>query len=387
MSTPSSARAVASKVKRRFVGQAAPKQSTPTFGVSAISSDRVAELTSMLKGSKWFKPAPVNRPAVGDNGIGNAPAVPVVVLGSDDGAGADAFSLARTAVLFVGERPEGREPSVWHSRTVAVEARQEAVALASQPELRDRVAHVQRRDSISRLGLVQDPAGVSMLVATNRPNQLATVLENAGRQTGVNAQLVLISHGWTPDPAALAAFGDAHPDVTVTTWEAPRDWTLGRCLNAGIERSEGDDIVKMDDDNYYGDRFLYDLSRDLRISGAQLTGKYAHYVHLEATDAVVLRHPDREHAWTHLVQGGGMYFDGAVLRRYGFSDIPRAVDTDVLTRLRADDGRIYSSDRFNFVSARRADTSVHTWNVADAQMLTPSGDLAFYGNPRVHVTI
>jgi hypothetical protein len=87
------------------------------------------------------------------------------------------------------------------------------------------------------------------------------------------------------------------------------------------------------------------------------------------------------------VQGGSMYFQGDVLRNLRFGDLPRAVDTDILNRLQADGGRVYSSDRFNFVSVRRPDPTAHTWKVTDATMLTATGELMFYGDPVAHATL
>jgi hypothetical protein len=70
-----------------------------------------------------------------------------------------------------------------------------------------------------------------------------------------------------------------------------------------------------------------------------------------------------------------------------FSDLPRAVDTDLLDRALADGVRIYSADRFNFVSVRGADRYAHTWTVADSTFLTSTGRLVFYGDPREHVEV
>jgi hypothetical protein len=53
----------------------------------------------------------------------------------------------------------------------------------------------------------------------------------------------------------------------------------------------------------------------------------------------------------------------------------------------ADGVRIYSGDRFNFVSVRGTDRNAHTWAVSDATFMTASGRLMFYGDPRVHVDV
>ena len=143
----------------------------------------------------------------------------------------------------------------------------------------------------------------------------------------------------------------------------------------------------MDDDNIYGRHYLTDLLNAVESSGAGIVGKWAHYVWLRSTGAVVLRYPDAEHTWERRIQGGSMLFEGDVVRRLRFGDLPRAVDSDILDRAIAEDVKIWSADRFNYVSVRGDDRTAHTWTVADATFLTASGRLAFYGDPRQHVEV
>ena len=116
-------------------------------------------------------------------------------------------------------------------------------------------------------------------------------------------------------------------------------------------------------------------------------GKWAHYVWLRSSGAVVLRYPDAEHSYQRRIQGGSMLFDGDVVRALGFSDIPRAVDSDILDRAIAEGVKIWSADRFNFVSVRGDDRTAHTWTVADDTFFTAAGSLAFFGDPRTHVEV
>jgi hypothetical protein len=82
-----------------------------------------------------------------------------------------------------------------------------------------------------------------------------------------------------------------------------------------------------------------------------------------------------------------MLFDGDVARSLRFSDIPRAVDSDILDRATAEGVTIYSADRFNFVSIRGRDRHTHTWTVADSTFMTKTGRLQFFGDPRPHVSV
>jgi hypothetical protein len=230
-------------------------------------------------------------------------------------------------------------------------------------------------------------ATVSAIVPTNRTHELDNVFGNIARQRHVDLELVLVLHGLDLDEGEVRKRA---ADAGVSALEivnAPSSYTLGACLNAGIDRAGGDHIAKMDDDNHYGAHYLTDLLDGFETSGAGIVGKWAHYVWLQSTGAVVLRYPDAEHSYQRRIQGGSMLFEGSLLRSLRFGDLPRAVDSDILDRAIAEGVKVWSGDRFNFVSIRGLDRSAHTWAVEDATFLTASGRLEFYGDPRAHVEV
>lgn len=291
--------------------------------------------------------------------------------------------------------------------------RQQVVAALWQDELVDRAGlaagraaraghtFVDRVSSISRLaGLVDAPRstplgvcgdrGVSAVVSTNRSHELTTIAANISRQVETqrgNVQLVLVLHGLDDRPAEVEAMlRDSGVDDVVVR-QARADLTLGACLNLGVDAADGRYVAKVDDDNYYGRHYLTDLVDAFATSGAQVVGKWCHYTWLRSTGAVVLRFPKDEHRYTRLVQGGSILVEGEVMRRLRFSDLPRAVDTDLLDRVQAAGMRTYSADRFGFVSIRGTDRHAHTWTIEDARFMNASGRVAFYGDPREHVDV
>lgn len=291
--------------------------------------------------------------------------------------------------------------------------RQQVVAALWQDELVDRAGLVAGRaaraghtfadrvSSISRLaGLVDPPRrtplgvcgdrGVSAVVSTNRSHELTTVADNIARQVETqhgNVQLVLVLHGLDDRPAEVEAMMRDRGIEDVVVRQARSDLTLGACLNLGVDAADGRYVAKVDDDNYYGRYYLTDLVDAFAVSGAQVVGKWCHYTWLRSSGAVVLRFPKDEHRYTRLVQGGSILVEGEVMRRLRFSDLPRAVDTDLLDRVQAAGMRTYSSDRFGYVSIRGTDRHAHTWTIEDARFMNASGRVAFYGDPREHVDV
>ncbi|WP_167880330.1 glycosyltransferase family A protein [Nocardioides guangzhouensis] len=295
--------------------------------------------------------------------------------------------------------PEGVTPATGGD---AAALRAAVVARLEQPELRDREARRLHRALVHRHGLDRRVAellggagiptpprsrAVSAVVPTRRAHEIDNVLANVGRQSHRDTELVLVLHGLDVDHADLRARARDAGVPGLVLVEAAPTLTLGACMNLGVDAAGGDLVAKMDDDNHYGTHYLTDLVASVDTSGAGIVGKAAHYVWLRANDAVVLRYADAEHSYQRRVQGGSMLFDGEVVRRLRFSDIPRAVDSDILDRAIAQGVKIWSADRFNYVSVRGDDRTAHTWQVADDQFLTATGRLAFFGDPRTHVEV
>lgn len=231
---------------------------------------------------------------------------------------------------------------------------------------------------------------VSAVISTNRAHELDTVADNMARQSlreSGELQVVLVLHGLDVDVAEVEArFRERGIDQLVVV-PADSSLTLGACLNLGIDASDGAHVAKIDDDNFYGRHYLLDLVDAVDYSGAGIAGKWAHYTWLRSTGAVILRFPKSEHRYERLVQGGSILMRGEVARGLRFSDLPRAVDTDLLNRAQAAGVRTYSADRFNFVSVRGTDRHAHTWTLEDASFMNASSRVVFYGDPREQVEV
>ncbi len=314
-------------------------------------------------------------------------------------------AAAGTAVVTFEDRAARLPPEIAAQVGTATDPRGLVGALGvriNQCELRDRETTRMHRAVLAghtirhRVDTVLAAAGrpvpardrsVSAVVPTNRDHELANVLDNLGRQQHDAVQLVLVLHGLAVDEADLRARAkDAGVSDLVLVQAGPTT-TLGACMNLGVAAADGRYLAKMDDDNYYGRHYLGDLVAAFDYTRAGIVGKWGHYVWLRSSGAVVLRHAASEHSYERRVQGGSMLFDGDLVRDLGFSDIPRAVDTDILDRALAQGVEVYSTDRYNFVSIRGADPGAHTWTVGDHTFMTRKGQLIFYGDPREHVDV
>jgi len=319
------------------------------------------------------------------------------------------FEISAAQTPIVTAPAASVEPFFGDTVAVVADAEQTSTALGAllqHPELRDRTALQAHRQVFDehlfthRVGTVlagvgiPDPAPpapgrepISAVVATNRPHQLDHVLSVVGRQRHPRVQLVLVHHGFDVDESDVRARAHEAGVDDVVVRPADSGLSLGACLNLGIEAADGVYVAKMDDDNLYGEHYLTDLVRAFSYTDAEVVGKWAHYAHLSGTGTNLLRFPHAEHRYVRLVQGGTIVIRRETIAAIGFADLPRQVDTTLLERVADDGGRVYSADRFNFVSMRDSEGGGHTWTISDQELLAKPSRLPFYGDPRAHVMV
>lgn len=192
-------------------------------------------------------------------------------------------------------------------------------ALVRSPELADRMVHRAQREiwakhtythrvetvvelAAPHLARARRRPTVTVLLCTNRPQRVALALQGIAAQEDVQLDVVLVAHGFDPStsPVADTVHGSG---LQVTIVSADASLTLGDCLNLAVDHATGDVLSKMDDDDYYAPRYLADLLDAMTYANADIVGKQAHYMRVEAQDATLLRFPNREHRYTDFVMG------------------------------------------------------------------------------------
>lgn len=277
-------------------------------------------------------------------------------------------------------------------------------ALVRSKQLRDRtVRKAQRRvwaqhtythrvASVLDLALPREDGGswlpstpsVSVVLSTNRPQNLGQAMDSVAAQRGVDPQLVVVCHGFDPDALRVRELAQERGIQDVVVVQAPSEWTLGTCLNAGVEASSGDVIAKMDDDDWYGPEYLADQLAMLRVTQADVVGKQASYLYVQSYDTTLLRFGEREHRWTDFVLGPTLMAPRQVFLAHPFRDRTTGEDTGFLQDVVDGGGRVYATDRFNFRQFRGGHG--HTWNVTDQHVIS-TGDVVFFGSDTAHLSL
>lgn len=200
---------------------------------------------------------------------------------------------------------------------------------------------------------------VSVLIPTRRPEQVGFALRQVARLRGADVELVLVTHGFTADPAPVAEHR-ATSEVPLTVLEAPADQVFGGILNTAAAAASGDVLLKMDDDDWYGRDFVADLLRARAYSGADVVGTPPEFTFVEPLWLTV-RRQDATEAFRPVVAGGTMLVDrGTFVAVGGFRETRKFVDAGLLAAVREAGGSVYRSHGHGYVLRRGAQG--HTWD-------------------------
>jgi hypothetical protein len=210
---------------------------------------------------------------------------------------------------------------------------------------------------------------ISILLATKRPENIEHALANVTTQNWPNKELLLILHGEENfDLDHIHTLTSQLPYPTQIL-PCPSTWTLGDCLNTGLDHATGTYISKMDDDDHYGPNHLTDLHTAHTYSNADVTGKWANIVYLASSDLTIDWQATKTESFGRHIPGATMLIKREALARYRFSRVNRSIDSTLWRRMKSDDLWLYSTHRFNFVRVRHGE---HTFVTGDESFLAAS---------------
>ncbi len=220
-------------------------------------------------------------------------------------------------------------------------------------------------------GAAVDPPSlphVTITAPTNRPDHLETILENVGRQTYPQLDLLLVAHGFSPDESKLRDLAVARGIPEVDVIRVPEDVVAGEVFNRGFREARGALIAKMDDDDWYGPDYLWDQVDAVGFSGAHVVGKWAHYAYIESLDSTVLRFAKHEHEYRDVLAISTLLMRREVFETAEFPPMPYGAGSVFLRELMALGCRLYSADRFNYLYHRYSRAAHHTFPTSDLHL-------------------
>lgn len=236
---------------------------------------------------------------------------------------------------------------------------------------RVRVQRAARRATLSRLERHERPdtPTVSVLLATMRPNQLTSALQQINSQRLQPIEVLVGAHGPGFDDRDLKALEhETAGPVRITQFN--KSLHLGEVLEDLRRQARGVLLTKWDDDDFYGVDHLDDLVAAWQVSGADIVGKFAEFVYLAERDVTIRRTTRGFESISSDLSGGALLWSADWMDRIGgWRPLPRHVDKALIDDAWSSGGFTYRTHGYQYVLHRSADVSSHTWSAPSDHFL------------------
>lgn len=216
---------------------------------------------------------------------------------------------------------------------------------------------------------------IACLLVSRRPQLLAACLERFRADLYPKKELVIVVHRDDADLPALRAM--IRPGELVRVLQMGEEWSLGACLNLAFAQTDATYWAKWDDDDFYGPHYLSDFMLYRRAVDFDIAGKPRAFSWFEesgkllwderwAARANVLRTAaDTRNTG---IAGATLVGHRRVLEATPFPEArKRGTDSEFLRQAIDHGWTVLSTDPFNFVRFRSADSGFHTWNIREPQ--------------------
>lgn len=259
-------------------------------------------------------------------------------------------------------------------------------SLLRSDDLRARSSHQARRatlrwttsgraeEVLSRAGVASplQPPSLTMMIPTNRPENLQNLLRNVGRQDYPNLDVLLVLHGIDADDGQIREEAARHGVAKIDTLRVDGSVVLGEVFNRGFAAAPGEFVGKMDDDDFYGAAYASDLMACFDPSGADIVGKWTHFAYIEQLDSMVLRFAGKEHSYQEILAISTLIMKREILEEVSFPPMPAGSGSAFLRKAGELGATVYAGDRFNYLYIRSTDDSRHTWSFSEFEMAARS---------------
>ncbi|RDW16405.1 glycosyltransferase family 2 protein [Oceanobacillus arenosus] len=208
---------------------------------------------------------------------------------------------------------------------------------------------------------------ISIITCTQRPVFMNQIFNNYIRQEVNDKELIIILNQDNMDINEWNEEAKRYNNVFI--YQLPEEYTLGRCMNYGIEKAHYNIIAKFDDDDYYASKYLKESVDALNNTDASIIGKSAAFIYFEEEKALTIYRENKENKLYKFIKGGTLVFKKSVWNKVKFPDRVEGSDSHFLRRSWKLGYKIYSVSRYNYVCIRRKDTSTHTQKISTKEYM------------------
>ncbi|KHD34458.1 glycosyl transferase [Clostridium acetobutylicum] len=202
---------------------------------------------------------------------------------------------------------------------------------------------------------------ISIITSTNKPKYFRNTIKNYTRLNYRYKELILIFNIDNIDIDYYKSYAEKIPNVMV--FQLNECYSLGYCLNFGVNQSKYNYIAKMDDDDYYGPNYLTDEINAFNYTDAKIIGKCKYFTYFEDTRDLSINNYSQSYDYTNFIAGGTFLIKKELFKTYKFRDVNMGEDAGFLDDCSSHGIKIYSIDPFNYVYIRHKSLDEHTWKI------------------------
>src|SRR5699024_609223 len=240
-------------------------------------------------------------------------------------------------------------------------------------------------DEILNGNLDKKKIEISVITSTKRKWTINQYIDRLNQQKHVDIQVILLTHGFELSVEEQQNIVEkANFEIKIINEDS--SVIFGVCLNKCIDYATKEYFAKIDDDDFYYPNYLLDSWISQKYSRADIVGIYSQFVYLESQDLTIQRFKSHKNRYSEYVAGATIFCETQQIKEYMFSEIPKAVDSDLLRRVLSNNGKIYCGHPYEFCIFRADDKTAHTWTVPDTHLLR-SSEILFYGDPTDSLSI
>lgn len=265
----------------------------------------------------------------------------------------------------------------------------ELVMLEEDPIYRERVGHLGWRAVCSdhtfanRIKAICDSIGVnddwvefpkiSIITPTLSNRKDERILVNFEKQIYPSKELIIVKHECQDDQidGIIPSLSDRN-DVLIC--HMPQELGVGACLNFGNIKATGKYVFRFDDDDLYGERYVYDAVLHLRSVDAQFFGKGPSPIYLSQERKVYWRDNAQSLCFVtpEMLKKGAIRIGGNTFggekdffseNWYEESNYGAADSYFLLNNKFRANSAILLLDRLNVLAERSSDQGNHTWKL------------------------
>lgn len=201
--------------------------------------------------------------------------------------------------------------------------------------------------------------GVSIIAYLDSPDQFAQILDNYQRQNYAKKELLIIINYADKNLKEKLSKSILTSDVKIIQTNK----NFKDMVNDLPSLISYDYLSVFYCKNYYASEFITDLMNSFKYSEALIAGKCTHYVYFEDKNLLELRNPKMEYRYVNTLSPEAFICHKQVLDQIVLTEKDEELKTNFLSNWLKAGIRIYSGDRFNFVSVKKDSTKKLSVNI------------------------